>query len=79
MQKIKIKSRTWTKDSYGLFDYETTTELNKQELSILSIDLLIFFNGDYYYFLLNGVSNDYFFSNEVCLLKGFWTISSYFN
>lgn len=41
MQKIKIKSRTWTKDSYGLFDYETTTELNKQELSILKEGVII--------------------------------------
>lgn len=31
--KIKIKSKTWNKDSYGLFDYENE-ELNKQTFTI---------------------------------------------
>ena len=31
--RIKLKSKTWQRDSYGLFDYETT-EITKQQLTI---------------------------------------------
>jgi hypothetical protein len=38
--KIKIKARTWRRDSYGLFDYESA-EINKQEITIQNSGLLI--------------------------------------
>ena len=38
--KIKIKAKTWNKDSYGLFDYENE-DVNKQTFTITSQGILI--------------------------------------
>lgn len=32
--KIKISTRTWTKDNYNLFDYDLEKDLNIKELTI---------------------------------------------
>jgi hypothetical protein len=37
--KIKIKTKTWNKDSYGLFDYEND-EVNKQTFTVTSQGVL---------------------------------------
>jgi len=32
-RQLKVKSKTWARDSYGLYDYETTT-LNVQNFTV---------------------------------------------
>eukprot|EP01016_Furgasonia_blochmanni_P032622 TRINITY_DN3363_c0_g2_i1.p1 TRINITY_DN3363_c0_g2~~TRINITY_DN3363_c0_g2_i1.p1 ORF type:complete len:410 (-),score=67.99 TRINITY_DN3363_c0_g2_i1:132-1361(-) len=38
---VKVKTKTWEKDSYGLFDYETKTNINKNEFTVRNTGKII--------------------------------------
>lgn len=65
--KIKIKTKTWNKDSYGLFDYEND-DMNKQTLTITSQGILtrdqdqVKFEPQKHDFLTNNYGENYLMS-----------------
>ena len=65
--KIKIKTKTWNKDSYGLFDYEND-EVNKQTLTITSQGVLtreqdhVKFEPQKHDFMINNYGENYLMS-----------------
>ena len=65
--KIKIKTKTWNKDSYGLFDYEND-DVNKQTLTVTSQGVLtrdqdqVKFEAQKHDFLSNSYGENYLMS-----------------
>lgn len=48
--KVKIVSRTWTKDNYNLFDYDLEKDINFKELIIKREGIITRNHDDIFYF-----------------------------